>query len=74
MTKIAALQMISGPDVAANLVEAERLIATAAAQGARLVALPEYFPLIGATDSARLAAREEDQENAPFSTTPISSM
>ncbi|MEN9357010.1 MAG: hypothetical protein RL695_1181, partial [Pseudomonadota bacterium] len=42
MTKIAALQMISGPDVAANLVEAERLIATAAAQGARLVALSEY--------------------------------
>ncbi len=71
MTKTAALQMSSGPDVAANLVEAERLIATAAAQGARLVALPEYFPLIGATDSARLAAREEDQENAPFSTTPI---
>jgi nitrilase len=55
---IAAVQMISGPDVAANLVEAERLIAMAAAQGARLVALPEYFPLIGASDAERLAARE----------------
>ncbi len=55
---IAAVQMISGPDVAANLVEAGRLIASASAQGARLVALPEYFPLIGASDAERLAARE----------------
>lgn len=60
---IAAIQMISGPEVAANLIEAGRLIAQAAQQGARLVALPEYFPLIGATDAERLAAREEDEEN-----------
>lgn len=59
-TKIAAVQMISGPDVAANLTEAARLIGQAAAQGARLVALPEYFPLIGASDAARFAAREQD--------------
>lgn len=59
-TLIAAVQMISGPDVAGNLPEAARLIGQAAAQGARLVALPEYFPLIGASDAARLAAREED--------------
>jgi nitrilase len=59
-TTIAAVQMISGPDVAPNLVEAARLIAAAAARGARLVALPEYFPLIGASDAARLAAREAD--------------
>lgn len=57
---IAAVQMISGPEVGANLVEAARLIAQAAAQGAQLVALPEYFPLIGATDAERLAAREQD--------------
>ncbi len=48
--KIAALQMISGPDVAPNLAAAGRLIAGAAMAGAQLVALPEYFPLIGATD------------------------
>ena len=60
---IVAIQMISGPEVAANLIEAGRLIAQAAQQGARLVALPEYFPLIGATDAERLAAREEDEEN-----------
>ncbi len=59
--KIAAVQLISGPEVAANLVEAARLIALAAAQGAKLVALPEYFPLIGATDAERLAACEQDK-------------
>ncbi len=58
--KIAAVQMISGPDVAPNLATAGRLIAEAAAAGAQLVALPEYFPLIGATDADRLAAREAD--------------
>lgn len=57
---IAAVQMISGPDVSPNLATAGRLIAEAAAAGAQLVALPEYFPLIGATDADRLAAREVD--------------
>ena len=56
--KIAAVQMISGPEVGPNLDTSGRRIAEAAAAGARLVALPEYFPLIGATDEARLAARE----------------
>jgi nitrilase len=55
----AAVQMVSGPEVAANLASAGRLIAEAAAQGAQLVALPEYFPLIGATDADRLSAREQ---------------
>lgn len=58
--KIAAVQMISGPEVGPNLVTAGRLIAEAVAAGASLVALPEYFPLIGATDADRLAARELD--------------
>ena len=58
--KLAAVQMISGPDVAPNLATAGRLIAEAADAGAQLVALPEYFPLIGATDADRLAAREVD--------------
>jgi nitrilase len=56
--KIAAIQMISGPAVAPNLETAARLVGEAAARGANLVALPEYFPLIGASDEARLAARE----------------
>lgn len=56
--KIAAIQMISAPEVAPNLENARCLIAQAVAQGAQLLALPEYFPMIGARDEDRLAARE----------------
>ena len=51
--------MISGPRVADNLATAGRLIAEAVGQGAELVVLPEYFPIIGAADADRVAAREE---------------
>lgn len=57
-TRIAAIQMISTPEVAPNLDTAARLIAEAAAAGAYLVALPEYFPIIGPSDATRLSARE----------------
>jgi len=60
--RVAAVQMISQPSVAPNLETAARLIAEAAAAGAQLVALPEYFPFIGATDADRLAAREREGE------------
>ncbi len=60
--KIAAVQMISGPDVTPNLATAGRLIGEAAAAGAGLVVLPEYFPLIGVSDADRLAARESEGE------------
>lgn len=56
--RLAGLQMISGPRVPENLAQAERLVAEAVDQGAGAVVLPEYFPLIGASDAARLAARE----------------
>ena len=56
--RIAALQMISGPRVGENLRSAARLIAEAVAQGAELVALPEYFPIIGAVDADRVQASE----------------
>lgn len=58
--RLAAVQMISAPEVAANLGTAARLIAEAADQGAQLVALPEYFPIIGSSDATRLLAREAD--------------
>ena len=58
--KIAAIQMISGPEIAPNLNTAATLIARAASDGAELIALPEYFPLIGASDSERLVVRETD--------------
>jgi len=55
---MAAIQMVSGPRVADNLQVAGRLIEDAVAQGAQLLALPEYFPIIGATDADRVRARE----------------
>jgi nitrilase len=58
--KIAAIQMASGPYVAANLSEAERLIEVAANQGAKLVALPEHFALMGFKETDKVAAREEE--------------
>ncbi|PZP33775.1 MAG: acyltransferase [Roseateles depolymerans] len=56
--KVAACQMVSGPDVAANLATARRLLEQAAAAGARLAALPEYFCLIGQHDRDKLAIAE----------------
>lgn len=56
--RVAAIQMISGPRVADNLAVAGRLIAEAVDQGAQLIGLPEYFPIIGAADADRVRARE----------------
>jgi len=57
---IAAVQMISGPDIAQNLHEAARLVAEAAAKGAKLVVLPEYFALISGDETDKLRAGETD--------------
>jgi deaminated glutathione amidase len=57
--KIAAVQMVSTPDVDRNLDAARLLIAQAAAAGARLVALPEYFCLLGRSDRDKLAVAEQ---------------
>jgi nitrilase len=59
-TRVAAVQMVSAPELAANLTSAARLIATAAAAGARLVALPENFYCIGRHESDKVALAEED--------------
>jgi nitrilase len=56
--KIAALQMVSTPDVGRNLEAAAGLIARAAAAGAQLVALPEYFCLMGRRDDDKLGIAE----------------
>lgn len=58
--RIAAIQMVSGPEVGANLAAAARLVADAAAAGARLAALPENFYLIGRNEGDKVAVREPD--------------
>ena len=58
--RVAAIQMASGPNVAANLSEAERLIGMAAAQDAKLVVLPEYFGIMGMKDTDKVEAREAE--------------
>ena len=56
--KIAAVQMVSTPDVERNLDAARRLVAQAAADGAQLAALPEYFCLLGRSDRDKLRIAE----------------
>lgn len=56
--KVAAVQMVSTPRVDENFAQARALIAQAATAGAELVALPEYFCLMGQHDSDKLAVAE----------------
>ena len=58
--RIAAVQTVSSADVAANLACVAEWVARAAAEGAELVALPEYFPLISPDEHAKVAVREPD--------------
>ena len=71
--KIAAIQMVSGPDPARNLARARHWLQVAASQGAELVALPEYFCLMGLADTDKLAIAEPaDSAGAPGA--PIQSL
>ena len=58
--RVAAIQMISTTRIEENLRTAAALIAEAVADGAELVALPEYFPIMGRRDADKIAAREVD--------------
>ena len=60
MTKVAAIQMISTPDVATNIATASRLVAQAAAAGATLVSLPEYWPIMGRQDTDKVDVAEAE--------------
>ena len=57
--RVAAVQMASGSNVEGNLNEAARLIEIAVEQGAQLVALPEYFAIMGLRDDDKVKVREE---------------
>lgn len=56
--KVAALQMVSGVSLDANLSEALRLLRQAAACGAELAVLPEYFCFMGQRDADKLVLAE----------------
>jgi predicted amidohydrolase len=58
--KVAAIQMTSGPDVAANLNEAGGLLEEASKAGARLAVLPENFAFMGLRDADKRAVAEAD--------------
>ncbi|MEO8544329.1 MAG: carbon-nitrogen hydrolase family protein [Burkholderiaceae bacterium] len=63
--KVATVQMVSGVQVQGNLDRARVLLERAAAEGAELAVLPEYFCLLGQRDTDKLAVRE------PFGAGPI---
>ena len=56
--RIAGIQMVSTPVVAENLAAAALLIERAAGDGAKLVALPEYFCILGVKETDKVEARE----------------
>jgi predicted amidohydrolase len=58
--RVAALQMTSGPEVAANLAQAGALLEEAARRGARLAALPENFSFMGLKDADKRAVAETE--------------
>lgn len=58
--RVAAVQMVSSGDVEANLATAASLIEQAVGEGARLVALPEYFGIFGERASDKVRVRERD--------------
>ncbi|WP_432210185.1 carbon-nitrogen hydrolase family protein [Marinobacter alkaliphilus] len=58
MTQVAAIQMVSGHNLAGNLAEAEALLRDAAAQGAKVAVLPENFAVL-ATAQMRECGRQE---------------
>ncbi|UCE88153.1 MAG: hypothetical protein JSW10_07175 [Pseudomonadota bacterium] len=50
MKRVAAIRIASGPNVPANLTEAQRLISRAPAAGAESTVLPENFPMMAMSE------------------------
>jgi nitrilase len=57
---VAAIQMTSGPDVAANLEQVRPLLENAARQGAQLAVVPENFAFLGLRDADKREIAEAD--------------
>ncbi|MCM2253614.1 MAG: carbon-nitrogen hydrolase family protein [Ramlibacter sp.] len=62
--KVAAIQMVSGVAVQANLDAARALLEEAARAGAQLAVLPENFCLMGHSEKDKLGARERFGDGA----------
>lgn len=60
MNSIAAIQMTSGPDVAANLDQVRPLLEDAARRGAQLAVVPENFAFMGLRDADKRAVAEPE--------------
>jgi deaminated glutathione amidase len=60
LVKVAAVQLNSGADRVSNLAVADRLTRAAAADGARLIVLPEKWTAIGSDEQSRAAAEPLD--------------
>jgi nitrilase len=58
--RVAALQMVSTPEVAENLEAAGALLAQAKERGAELALLPEYFCILGRRDRDKVGVAEDD--------------
>ena len=58
MFKAAVIQMVSTPDLDANLEQADGLLREAARRGARFALLPEYFPILSDDETAKIAVCE----------------
>jgi nitrilase len=57
-SRVAAIQMATGPNVSANLMEAERLVSESAGRGADLIVLPENFGFMGKRDRELVSRKE----------------
>src|SRR5512140_391867 len=64
--RVAAVQMRSGGDLAENLKVCRELTAQGAAEGGRLVVLPECFALLGRGEAEKLAVAEALDGGGPI--------
>ena len=64
--KVAAVQMVSTPEPQENFAVMRRLVAQAASEGARLVLLPEYWPIMGMHERDKVAHAEDPGRPGPI--------
>ena len=64
--RVAAIQLCSSDDLAANLATCRRLVDLAAADGARLVVLPECFSFLGRKEGDKLKIAEDLDASGPI--------